>query len=141
MRMQHWRSPAHLSPPPGQQARRQLVLLHGSTCTSLSGCRHARTPRRFWALIFDEQALCEGFRVIALDRPGYGSSTPAPHRRVTDWPAKVAEAAEQLGVDKFAILAASAGAMYALACAVADATRHRIVGKVHALELGCMAMW
>ena len=58
-------------------------------------------------------------RIISIDRPGYGSSTPLPGRRLLDWPADVAAAADQLGVDRFTVLGVSGGGPYATACAYA----------------------
>jgi len=58
-------------------------------------------------------------RVISIDRPGYGGSSPLPGRRLLDWPADVAAAADQLGVDRFAVLGVSGGGPYAAACAYA----------------------
>ncbi len=54
--------------------------------------------------------------VVALDRPGFGSSTFQPDRDLLDWPSDVAEVADLLGIDRFAVLGVSAGGPYALAC-------------------------
>ena len=68
-----------------------------------------------------ESAVLDGLpiRVIAIDRPGYGDSSPLPGRRLLDWPADVAAVADQLGVDRFAVLGVSGGGPYAAACAYA----------------------
>lgn len=58
-----------------------------------------------------------GVRLIALDRPGIGLSTPRPGRRLLDWPDDVREAADQLGLERFSIVGWSGGGPYALACA------------------------
>lgn len=55
-------------------------------------------------------------RVIALDRPGYGTSTYQPGRTFLDWPGDLAEAADRLEIDDFAVLGASGGSPFALAC-------------------------
>jgi pimeloyl-ACP methyl ester carboxylesterase len=60
-----------------------------------------------------------GVRVITPDRPGYGLSDPLPGRTLLDWPADVAELAEALGLERFAITALSGGGVPALACAYA----------------------
>ncbi len=62
-------------------------------------------------------------RVIALDRPGFGGSTFQPNRGLLDWPRDVAEAADILDIDRFAVLGVSAGGPYALACGHALADR------------------
>lgn len=56
-------------------------------------------------------------RVVSTDRPGFGGTTPQPGRAVVDWPTQVAALADHLGVERFAVLGASAGAPYAVACA------------------------
>lgn len=81
-------------------------------------------------------------RVVALDRPGYGASTFQPGRRIVDWPSDVAQAADQLGIESFAVLGASGGSPYALACGrfLRDrVTRIGIVvgiGPLHATGMG-----
>ena len=67
-------------------------------------------------------------RVIALNRPGYGSSTLQPNRTFLDWPSDVAEAADQLGIDRFSVIGVSGGGPFALACAHALADRVTSVG-------------
>jgi pimeloyl-ACP methyl ester carboxylesterase len=57
-----------------------------------------------------------GARLIAHDRPGYGSSTPQPGRDVAAVTTDVADIADELGVDRFAVLGASGGGPHALAC-------------------------
>ena len=69
-------------------------------------------------------------RIIALDRPGFGGSTFQPRRGLLDWPSDVAEAADILGIDRFAVLGVSAGGPYALACAHALEDRIIRVGVV-----------
>jgi len=56
-------------------------------------------------------------RVVSPDRPGMGFSDFQPGRSIAAWPADVAELAERLAVDRFAVLGVGAGAAYALACA------------------------
>jgi pimeloyl-ACP methyl ester carboxylesterase len=55
-------------------------------------------------------------RVVALSRPGYGPSTAKREYRFVDWPPDAAEALDRLGVDRFAVLGASGGSPFALAC-------------------------
>ena len=69
-------------------------------------------------------------RVVALNRPGYGASTFQVNRAILDWPSDVAEAADQLGIGRFAVLGVSGGSPYALACAWAMADRVVKVGIV-----------
>lgn len=60
-----------------------------------------------------------GVELIALDRPGFGLSSPHPGRVPLDWARDVAELADALELGHFAVLGYSAGAKYALACAYA----------------------
>jgi pimeloyl-ACP methyl ester carboxylesterase len=69
-------------------------------------------------------------RVIAIDRPGFGTSTAKPNRTLLDWPSDVAEAADLLDIDRFAVLGVSAGGPYALACGYALPDRVTRVGVV-----------
>jgi pimeloyl-ACP methyl ester carboxylesterase len=62
-------------------------------------------------------------RWITLERPGFGASTSQPGRRLLDWASDVAEAADALGLERFAVLGVSAGAPYAAACAHALGAR------------------
>ena len=84
---------------------------------------HGHGSSRLEALMLEEAALRLGVRVIALDRPGIGLSDPRIGDRLLDWPADVAAAADQLGIDKFAVQGMSAGGPYAMACAYLLAAR------------------
>jgi pimeloyl-ACP methyl ester carboxylesterase len=57
-----------------------------------------------------------GARVIIPDRPGIGYSDAKARRQIADWPDDVNDLAAELGLGKFAVLASSGGAPYALAC-------------------------
>jgi pimeloyl-ACP methyl ester carboxylesterase len=78
---------------------------------------HGHPGSRLEARFADAAAAEAGFRVIALDRPGYGQSDFQPGRALKDWPADVAEAADQLGLSRFSVAGGSGGGPYALACA------------------------
>lgn len=56
-------------------------------------------------------------RLLALDRPGYGRSSPHPGRTLLDWPRDVSDVADRLGLDRFHVVGLSGGAPYAAACA------------------------
>jgi pimeloyl-ACP methyl ester carboxylesterase len=64
----------------------------------------------------DEPALHLGVRLIAVDRPGIGLSDPLPGRSLISWPADVAQLADRLELERFAIVGWSGGGPYALAC-------------------------
>ena len=68
-----------------------------------------------------------GVRLIALDRPGLGLSDPLPGRSLLSWPADVAELADRLELDHFAVVGWSGGGPYALACG------HELADRVSAI--------
>jgi pimeloyl-ACP methyl ester carboxylesterase len=80
---------------------------------------------------FNKEALNDSAaRLIGVDRPGFGGSDYQPHRRYDGWPSDLSTVADQLGIDRFGILAYSCGAPYAIACALADPERLTFVGIV-----------
>lgn len=56
-------------------------------------------------------------RVVAIDRPGFARSSFQRARTFMDWPRDLAEAADRLGIGRFAVLGVSGGCPYALASA------------------------
>jgi pimeloyl-ACP methyl ester carboxylesterase len=68
----------------------------------------------------DSRACAQaGVELIAVDRPGFGLSSPQPGRVPLDWPGDVAALADSLELERFGVLGYSSGAKYALACAFA----------------------
>src|SRR5688572_28104051 len=102
----------------GAPAGRPVVYCHGFPASRLE------------ARLAHEAAKEVGARLIALDRPGYGLSDFQPGRRIGDWPRDVVEAADALGVQRFAMLGVSGGAPYALACAALLPERITALGVV-----------
>ena len=47
--------------------------------------------------LIEEEACQTGVRLIAIDRPGIGSSRYQPQRRILDWPQQVVQLADCLG--------------------------------------------
>ncbi|MFW0785491.1 alpha/beta hydrolase [Gordonia sp. CPCC 206044] len=70
-------------------------------------------------------AAQNGFRIIGLDRPGVGSSTPYHYTCVAEFAADLAAVADSLGIDEFAVIGLSGGGPYALG--VAHAFPERVV--------------
>jgi pimeloyl-ACP methyl ester carboxylesterase len=68
-----------------------------------------------------------GLRLIGIDRPGYGRSTPQPGRTINGWVDDALTVADHLGLERFATLGVSTGGAYALATA---AKSPRVVGTV-----------
>lgn len=60
-----------------------------------------------------------GIRLIAIDRPGLGVSTPDPRRTLADFARDLAAFARQRGLTRPAMVGNSQGAPFALACAAA----------------------
>jgi pimeloyl-ACP methyl ester carboxylesterase len=54
-----------------------------------------------------------GIRMIVADRPGYGLSDNQENRTYPNWAEDVAELADQLGIERFAVLGHSSGGPYA----------------------------
>jgi pimeloyl-ACP methyl ester carboxylesterase len=95
----------------GDPAGRPVLAFHG-----LPGSRLQQHPDPGIA------AVC-GARVIHVDRPGFGLSSPAPGRTLASWAGDVAALADRLGLETFAIAAVSGGGPFALACAAALGAR------------------
>ena len=98
-----------------------------------------------------DAAARAGIRLIGIDRPGYGLSTPQPGRTIGGWVPDALAVLDSLGIDQFLALGASTGGAYALAlasrssrvigavacCAVSD--MRWVEGK--AMNVCCHAFW
>lgn len=72
-----------------------------------------------------------GVRLIAPDRPGFGRSTPErTPRTYAGWARDLAHLADENGVERFGLVAYSAGAPYALAAAASLAERVSLLALV-----------
>ncbi|RAO70595.1 uncharacterized protein BHQ10_006607 [Talaromyces amestolkiae] len=78
---------------------------------------HGFPSSRIEAEPADDMARRCGIRILALDRPGFGLSTPQPGRKIVDWPNDVRDFATGMGLDRFAVMGLSGGGPFALACA------------------------
>lgn len=79
---------------------------------------HGYPSSRIEAKVLDKLARAHAVRLLALDRPGYGLSTPQlPRRALLDWPRDVAAFAASQGLDRFAVMGLSGGGPFAVACA------------------------
>ncbi|GAA5117081.1 alpha/beta fold hydrolase [Pseudonocardia adelaidensis] len=58
-----------------------------------------------------------GIRLVSYARPGYGGSTARPGRAVGSAGADLAQVADALCLDRFAVMGSSSGGSHALACA------------------------
>lgn len=91
-----------------------LFYAHGMPGSRLEGC------------FFHRQALQHGFRMIAPDRPGIGSSDYMPGRTLLDYPDDLGQLADSLGIDQFLHFGWSSGGSRTLACARALKDRVRL---------------
>ena len=82
----------------------------------LHGTPGARRQIPMEARVFAEQ---RSIRLIGVDRPGIGSSTPFQYENVLAFAVDMATIADTLGIDKMAVVGLSGGGPYTLACAAA----------------------
>jgi pimeloyl-ACP methyl ester carboxylesterase len=57
-----------------------------------------------------------GVRLVTIDRPGIGLSSPLPGRTLLQWPHDIAALADHLNFPRYALIGHSAGAPHVLAC-------------------------
>jgi pimeloyl-ACP methyl ester carboxylesterase len=101
----------------GDPEGRPVLFFHGTP-------GYRRNP---WAS--NAELRSAGVRLIAPDRPGVGRSSPQPWRRLLDWPDDVAQLADALGLEHFAVVGFSNGGPHAAACA------HKLGPRVSSMAL------
>jgi pimeloyl-ACP methyl ester carboxylesterase len=89
----------------GDPDGRPVMLMHGTP-----GSRLGPHPRA-------SQLYQQNIHLIAFDRPGYGGSDRLPGRRIADVAVDAAAVADELGIDRFAVVGRSGGGPHALAVA------------------------
>lgn len=89
-----------------------VFYFHGAPGSRLEGQLFAESNQEF------------GIRMIIPDRPGYGLSDNQENRTYLDWAQDVAELADHLGIERFAVLGYSSGGPYAAVVA------HQLPGRV-----------
>ena len=95
----------------------------------LHGTPGARRQIPAEARLFAEQ---NDIRLVGVDRPGIGSSTPHQYDTVSDFAHDLRVIADTLGIGRFAVVGLSGGGPYALACAAA--MLERVVTAVQELR-------
>jgi dipeptidyl aminopeptidase/acylaminoacyl peptidase len=85
----------------GDPEGRPLFYFHGGPGSRLEG------------LLFDDLNQQLGIRMITPDRPGYGLSDFQEARTYLDWPDDVRQLADQLDIERFAVLGWSSGGPHA----------------------------
>ena len=112
---------------------------------------HGGPGNRLEPLLVADEAARAGLRLIGIDRPGYGRSTPQPGRTIGGWVPDALAVLDRLGIDQCVVLGASTGGAYALALA---AQSPRVIGAVaccavsdmgwtegKAMNVCCHAFW
>jgi pimeloyl-ACP methyl ester carboxylesterase len=89
----------------GPRAGRPLLWFHGTP-----GARRQIAP--------EARALARerDVRLVAVERPGIGDSTPHAYRAIVDFARDVEQLCDALEIDRFAVSGLSGGGPYALAC-------------------------
>ncbi len=90
---------------------------------------HGLPGSRLECQLIDKPARQLGISVVAVDRPGYGSTTPLTSNSLLAWTADIEQLTNCLGWPQFAIIGFSGGGPCALACAC------RLAGRVTRVAL------
>lgn len=98
---------------------------HGRAIFWLHGTPGARRQIPTEARVYAEE---NHIRLIGIDRPGIGASTPYQYHAVVEFAEDLRTVADTLGIDKMAVIGLSGGGPYALACGAAMPDRVVAVG-------------
>lgn len=90
----------------GPASGRPLLWFHGTP-----GARRQIAPQA--------RALAEarGVRLVSIERPGVGESTPHAYEALVEFASDVDQLCDALGIERFGVAGLSGGGAYALACA------------------------
>lgn len=66
--------------------------------------QHGLPGSRKEAAAYHDLAVVLNARIIAIERPGYGWSSPHPTRTILDWPKDVQCLADHLGLEEYSVL-------------------------------------
>ena len=102
----------------GPATGRPMLWFHGTP-----GARRQIPPEA------QKAAHARDVRLIAVERPGIGSSTPHRYASLLDWAADIEWLCDALGVSNFSVVGLSGGGPYALACA------HELADRVVAVAV------
>jgi pimeloyl-ACP methyl ester carboxylesterase len=97
----------------------------GAAVVWMHGTPGARRQIPVEARLFAET---NDLRIIGIDRPGIGSSTPHLYRDILDWTGDLAELCDVLDIDTLRVIGLSGGGPYALAAGAAMPDRVHGVG-------------
>ena len=109
--------------------RRLSFAEYGSTRGSALIWMHG-TPGARRQIPLEARAYAEehGLRIVGIDRPGIGSSTPHVYPDVLDWTRDLEIVLETLGIDTLRLIGLSGGGPYVLAAGVAMPDRVHGIG-------------
>lgn len=91
---------------------------------------HGWPGSRMGIVSIAEAAMRHHVRILGVDRPGIGLSSPVPNRTFLDWPQDIKQLANTLQIEHFSVVGISGGGPYALACAYALHDRIDSVGLI-----------
>jgi pimeloyl-ACP methyl ester carboxylesterase len=77
---------------------------------------HGTPGSRLEGTFAHEAARARHFRIISVDRPGYGGSTFQPGRTFLGWPRDVTALADALGITRFGVVGHSGAGPHLFAC-------------------------
>jgi len=103
---------------------------------------HGWPASRAEGTFLDAAAKHHNVRLISVDRPGIGQSSPQPNRTILSHAHDIETLAEHLQLARYGVLGVSGGGPYALACArVLPAHRLQVVSLVCALGPPDIGYW
>lgn len=92
---------------------------------------HGGPSSRLEARLFGDAASKSGIRLVCVDRPGFGQSTPQRRRTYSGWAEDMVTVADALGYHEFGVTGWSEGGPWALAAAAyIDPVRLRHVSSI-----------
>lgn len=98
---------------------------------------HGTPGSRLMFRIAHEAAIEANIRLIAPERPGFGISSRNPGHSLKSYAQDIAEFADLLGLDRFAVAGVSGGGPYAAACAAYLKTRIKVLALVSPIGPVC----
>lgn len=107
--------------------RKLAYCFYGNACGTPLFYFHGSGSSRLEASYSDGYARDLGLRLIAVDRPGFGHSSPTPTPGFSAFAADVLQLADALGLDHFSVAGMSAGGPHALHLALAAPSRVQAV--------------
>jgi pimeloyl-ACP methyl ester carboxylesterase len=103
---------------------------------------HGAPTSRLDLTSFEDAFVESDVRVVSVDRPGYGASSPRPERTFDDWSADLAVLLDVIGVEHCAVMGWSSGGPYVVATAALLSERVVAAGIVAGVsDMGWAGAW